>query len=45
MLKGEVMMAILGILVGVLLCSMVVGAIIWMWMLILSMFKKGKDNE
>jgi hypothetical protein len=41
------MMAVLGVLVGVLLCSMAVGAIIWMWMMILSMFKKekGKDNE
>jgi len=39
------MMAILGILVGVLLCSMAVAAIIWMWLLILSMFRKEKDDE
>jgi hypothetical protein len=39
------MMAILSILVGVLLCSMAVAAILWMWMMILSMFKKEKDDE
>jgi len=39
------MMAILGILVGVLLCSMAVAAIIWMWLLIFSMFRKEKDDE
>ena len=39
------MMAILDILFGVLLCSMAVAAILWMWMMILSMFKKEKDDE
>ena len=36
------MMVILGILVGVLLCSMAVGAILLLWKMIFGMFTKEK---
>ena len=36
------MMAVLGVLAGVLLCSMAVGAILLLWKMIFGLFKKDK---